>query len=143
MSTAEASARVQAALDLTEQLLALIGEETRLMTAKEPLADDAGERSRLVNAYRLELARFKQEHALVAAAPPALLATLRERTETLQTALTAHDAALSAIKLVTEGIVQAMAEEAARQRGGGARYGAGGAAVQPPAAAAALVDRSA
>lgn len=71
-----------------------------------------------MNAYRLELARVKQEPSLIDPAPPALLVQLRAKTVRLHEALAAHEIALGAVKLITEGLVQAMAEEVARQRAG-------------------------
>jgi hypothetical protein len=54
-----------------------------------------------------------------------------------------HELALAAVKLVTEGLVHAMAEEVVRQRGGDAHYGATGELVAPNGLGAAVVDRSA
>jgi hypothetical protein len=143
MPASEARARIQAALDLTQSLATLIREETRRVEARLPLENDADERSRMVNAYRLELSRLKQDQHLVLDAPPELIAALRQQTHALQLDLAAHETALKAVKLVTEGLVHAMAEEVARQRGAGAGYNAGGAPSRPNAATSALVDRSA
>jgi hypothetical protein len=63
---------------------------------------------------------------LLADAPPELLGQLKHQTAKLHEALAAHETALGAVKLVAEGLVQAMAEEITRQRGGGGAYGAKG-----------------
>lgn len=140
----DARDRVEQLLLATDRLRALIVEETRRIEARQPPLDgaDAEERNRLANAYRLELARIKHDPALIEGAPPQSLALLRTSTEHLNAALADHEAALGAIKLVTEGLVQAMADEIARQRSGAQNYGARG-ALSPRPAAPAVLDRSA
>jgi hypothetical protein len=137
--------RVEQLLLITERLTALAAEETRRIDAREaPLAGaEADEKQRLANAYRLELARIKQEPALIDGAPPTLLSKLRESTVALNDVLAEHELALAAVKLVTEGLVQAMAEEVVRQRGGDAAYGAKGERVAPNGLGPAVLDRNA
>ncbi len=143
MSDKSAAARVQAVIDLTQRLATLIVAETQRVNARLPLNIDPEERSRLVNAYRLELARVRQDQAAFAEAPPSLVAALKAQTKDLQRSLAEHERALSAVKLVTEGLVHAMAEEVARQRGAGAGYGARGVVAVSQAPTPALIDRSA
>lgn len=135
--------RVEQMLTITARLTALVTEETRRIDAREPPLSgaDAEEKNRLANAYRLELARIKQDRRLVEGAPPALLTELRSRTGLLHERLAAHEASLSAVKLITEGLVQAMAEEAVRQRGGAGGYGAHGAMAGAIGPIPAIVDR--
>jgi hypothetical protein len=129
----------------TERLTALIAEETRLIDARLPLAEgaEAGEKTRLANAYRLELARIQQEPDLLKGAPAPLLSRLRQGTVRLHEALAQHEVALSAVRIVTEGLVQAMAEEVVRQRSGSANYSADGALEKKPGPRPAIVDRNA
>lgn len=121
--------RAEQLLLMTERLAELAAADTRRIQAREALIDggDADERNRLANAYRLELARIKQDHALIQDAPPALLERLRRSTIALHETLAAHELALNAVKVVSEGLVHAMAEEVVRQRGQGANYSAQGA----------------
>ena len=137
--------RAEQLLALTERLTALVVDETSRIRARQPLLEGApaDEKQRLANAYRLELARVKDDRSLIEGAPAALLDQLRERTARLQEELDSHEAALSAIKVVTEGLVQAMAEEIARQRNGEAPYGAQGATAQPAGPRPAVLDRRA
>lgn len=123
----------------------LIEEETRCIAARLPALSGAQgeEKNRLANAYRLELARIKQDRSLVESAPPPLLAQLRVSTERLHESMAAHETALGAVKVIAEGLVQAMAEEVVRQRGGAASYGARGALSPPASASPAIVDRTA
>ncbi|MBC7768736.1 MAG: flagellar basal body protein, partial [Phycisphaerales bacterium] len=121
--------RAEQLIALTERLTALIAQEAQRIRARLPPLEgaEAEEKNRLANAYRLELARIKQEPALIEGAPPLLLAKLRKQTEKLHETLAAHEIELNAVKLITEGLVHAMAEEVARQRGAGGGDGARGA----------------
>ena len=140
-----AADRAEQLLLVTERLTALIVEETGRIDARQPPLSgvEAEEKQRLANAYRLELARIKQEPTLINTAPPALLARLKERTTQLQSVLDRHELALDAVKAVAEGLVQAMAEEVVRQRGGGGAYGARGHIEASTAPIPAVLDRQA
>jgi len=140
----DAKDRAEQLLLITERLTGLAEAETRRIEAREALDPaESEEKQRLANAYRLELARIKQDPSLIESAPPALLTQLRASTVTLNEALARHELALGAVKLVTEGLVQAMAEEVVRQRGGDAAYGASGELVAPNGLGPAVLDRSA
>lgn len=141
----DAKDRAEQLLLLTERLTEYIAEETRRIEAREPPLSgaQADEKNRMVNAYRLELTRIKHDRTLIEGAPAALLDKLKHRTNTLHEHLALHETALGAVKLVTEGLVQAMAEETARQRGGSAGYGARGTIEGPSGPIPTIVDRSA
>jgi hypothetical protein len=140
-----AADRAEQLLMATERLTELVIEETRRIDAREPPLDGdlAEEKQRLANAYRLELARIKDDKTLIEPAGPDLLAKLRQRTAHLQDMLAKHEMALSAVKAVTEGLVHAMAEEVARQHGGDAQYGAQGNLTAPTGPRPAVLDRQA
>jgi hypothetical protein len=137
--------RAEQLLIITNRLTELIGEEHRRMDVRQPPLDGAAaeERNRLANAYRLELSRIKLDPALIDAAPGPLLAKLRAATARFQETLMAHETALGALKAVSEGLVQAMAEEVTRQRGGASHYGAQGALAAQGGPKPALFDRNA
>lgn len=141
----DAKDRAEQLLLVTERLTVLIEAETQRIEARQPPLDgpEAEEKTRLANAYRLELARVKHDRSLIEGAPPALLSQLRQSTVALHEKLAAHETALNAVKLVTEGLVHAMAEEAVRQRGGDANYGAKGELVAPNGLGPAVLDRNA
>lgn len=141
----DARERVEQLLIVTGRLTELIGEEARRIEARESPLDGAAaeERNRLANAYRLELGRIKHEPALIATAPSPLLDELRAKTTALNTTLAHHETALAAVKAVTEGLVQAMAEEVTRQRGGANGYGESGMLSRPIGPAPTILDRSA
>jgi hypothetical protein len=125
----DAADRADQLIVLSERLAALVEDETRRIEARAPTAEAAlvEEKERLANAYRLELARIKQDPGLVSAAPKPLLDKLRLATQRLQAALSEHEIAIGAVKFVSEGLVQAMAEEVHRQRQAARPYGASGA----------------
>ena len=68
----DARDRAEQLLLITERLTAMVTEETRRIDARQsPLEGaQADEKNRLANAYRLELARIKQEPSLIQSAPP-------------------------------------------------------------------------
>lgn len=137
--------RAEQLLLLTERLTALIVAETAQIEAREPpLAGAiADEKNRLANAYRLELARIKQDRDLIAGAPAETLTRLRELTAKLHEAVAEHEVALGAVKIIAEGLVQAMAEEVANHRGGSRTYGASGGLETPTSPVAVALDRTA
>lgn len=138
-------ARAEQLLLITERLAALITEETRRIQARQPPLEgaEAEEKNRLANAYRLELARIKHDRTLIEGAPPELLRQLRQNTAGLHLALGAHELELNAVKIVSEGLVQAMAEEVSRQQAGDANYNASGAMAARSGPGPALLDRNA
>lgn len=141
----DAKDRAEQLLLVTERLTALVDLETQRIEARQPPLDgaEAEEKTRLANAYRLELARITHDRALIDSAPAALLTQLRQSTVVLHEVLAAHEIALNAVKIVAEGLVHAMAEEVVRQRGGDANYGATGELVAPNGLGPAVLDRSA
>ncbi|MFZ4069655.1 MAG: flagellar basal body protein [Caulobacterales bacterium] len=141
-----ATDRAQQLLALTERLTGLIQAEIVQLDAMKPppVGPEADEKARLVNIYRHEMVRISQEPALIAAAPAATRAALRKATETLNATLDRHMISLTAQKEVSEGLVQAIAEEVGRHRAGPAAYTAAGSYRGAPASATAVaVNRSA
>ncbi|MEZ6023455.1 MAG: hypothetical protein R3C16_08620 [Hyphomonadaceae bacterium] len=137
--------RAEQLLMVSQRLNALVAEETRRIVARQPPLEgaEADEKNRLANAYRLELARIKQDRTLIEGAPEPLLAQLRQSTVALHETLAEHELQLNAVKTVAEGLVHAMAEEVVRQRGAGGGYGASGAIEQPTGPIPAVLDRNA
>lgn len=124
----DAAERAANLLKVSDRLAALIEQETQLVVKRQPpLAGALGEeRTQLANTYRLELGRLAQDRDLLKGAPAPLLSKLRKSTLRLQSALSKHEIELGAVKIVAEGLAQAMAEEVIRQRRGSANYGASG-----------------
>lgn len=141
----DARDRAEQLVLVTTRLTALIQEETRRIDARLPAlaGAEADEKTRLANAYRLELTRIKHDTSLIDGAGDDLLAQLRQSTEALNAALAAHEIALGAVKLISEGLVQAMAAEVSRVRQGETNYGASGGLSQPSGPIPTLLDKTA
>jgi len=141
----DAPDRAAQMLLITERLTALIAEETRRIDARLPPLDgpDADEKTRLANAYRLELTRIRHDRSLIEGAGDGPLSKLRVATEALHVALAAHETSLNAVKVISEGLVHAIAEEVARMRHGEAGYGASGGPAPPTGPAPTVLDKSA
>ena len=138
--------RASALLKLTHRLTALIEQETTLFEAKRPhealvLQD---EKSRLANIYRHEVGLAGKDSKRLEGASPAAKLALRQATEAFHAALERNGHVVNALRTVTEGVVKAVADEAARRRQDQAGYGAAGRAVSTQGRAPAVaVDRSA
>lgn len=141
----DARDRAEQLVLVTTRLTALIQEETRRIGARLPpiAGAEADEKTRLANAYRLELTRIKHDTSLIDGAGDDLLAQLRQSTEALNAALASHEIELGAVKLISEGLVQAMAAEVSRVRQGETSYGASGGLSPPSGPTPTLLDKSA
>ena len=130
--------RVEALISLTERLTSLIAEQARSFEAHRPqdAAVHVEEVGRLANMYRHESGRVRGNPALVAGAPLILRARLVRATEAFDAVLARQERAVGAAKVVTEGLVRAIAEEVATQRQKGLTYGA---SAQTTAAAATAI----
>ncbi|WP_417482167.1 flagellar basal-body protein FlbY [Maricaulis sp.] len=121
--------RAEALLRLTARLTELIQSETRMFQRRRPQDAVAlqDEKSKLANIYRAEVARARAEPSRFAGASPAAKQALRQVTESFHAALAENSRAVTAMKIITEGVVRAIADEAARQRNTGNGYGPGAA----------------
>jgi hypothetical protein len=81
------------------------------------------------------------EPELIKGAPAAMLSALKAKTTILHERLSKHEIALGAVKLIAEGLAQAMAAEIARQKNAERGYGAGGAIAESGAAIPVALDR--
>jgi hypothetical protein len=113
---------------MTRRLVGLIGAEVEAVQAHRLSAASADwdEKERLVHAWRLEVARIKENPALLAGISPARKAALKVSSKQLELALETHAVALSASKVVTEGLVRSIAAEVAAVRSAPAGYGSNG-----------------
>jgi hypothetical protein len=138
--------RAEQLLALTERLTHLVQLETDLIRARAPgpATEHAEEQARLTNLYRQEMSRIAQNKQLLEGLPSSVTAKLRAKTATLQDALATHALEVSALKQLSEGLFQAMAEEVSRTKSGPAGYNAGGGYRAASAAPVAIaVNRSA
>ncbi|TGY90025.1 flagellar basal-body protein FlbY [Marinicauda algicola] len=135
--------RAHELLRLTRRLTALLEEETRHFEARRPQDAVAlqGEKMQLANIYRRETMLAARDPARLSGVGEALKAELREATERFEAAVRANGAAVEAMKTLTEGIVKAIADAAARQKQAEGGYGPG--ARQPARIGAMALNQSA
>lgn len=87
----------------------------------------ADEKERLAHAWRLEVARIKQDPSLLKGLDAGRKAALRDASKALEDLIEGHARALEAMKTVTEGLVKAIATEVSASRKAPAGYGSSGA----------------
>ena len=138
LSANDAADRVEQLIALTERLVDLMGQDAADFEARRPqdAAVRADETGRLANLYRHESMRVKRDPGLIADAPADRRQRLTELTQQLDTVLRRHARSLEAAKTVTEGLIKAIADEAAAQRAATSGYGPG--ATSPKGAATPL-----
>ena len=136
--------RAEQMLALTERLTAAITAETLAFEARRPheAAPGLAATAELATAYRRESARITRDPSLLQGAAPARRQRLVASTVAFEAALARHGRALHAARIVTEGLVQAIAAEVAAARAPAAGYGAGARAVIGDGSAIALNTRA-
>ena len=141
MIDANGQLNLEAVIDLTEKLTALLAGQARAFEQHRPQDAAAGlpEISRLTNIYRATSAAVRAQPKLLEAAGPALRRRLLRATEAFEAVLQRHGRALAASKAVTEGLVKAIADEIAQRRSVGRAYGPN--ATRPIAATAITLNR--
>jgi hypothetical protein len=117
--------RAQQLIALTDRLTKRLLEETQAFESRKPqtVAGRTEETLRLANVYRHESLRIRQNPALLQGCKPELKQRLVQGTIAFQTVLARHGRALKAAKTLTEGLVQAIANEVSAQRTRNAGYG--------------------
>jgi len=126
-----AAARVRQLTDLTERLTGRLADETAAFEARRPQDVTAGlaETQEMANLYRRDTAHVKANPALLSGAPAKDRKALIDATRLFEQGVAAHGRAVEAARVISEGLLRAVAEEAARARPSGAAYGAGGQAA--------------
>ena len=117
-----AEARVRALIDLTESLSALVAQENDILATRRPrdLAPLQAEKARLAAAYAGAIRDVARDRAAVAGAGSPLIEKLRELTKTFEGCALRQQALLEGATKAGEGLVRAVAGEAARNARGGA-----------------------
>lgn len=130
-SPAEAAVHVRRLIGLTDALSDRLETETRAFAERRPqdIVDGLTRTQDMANLYRRETAQLKATPALAASAPIADRQTLIRATQRFEAVLARHATAVQAARVVSEGVVQAIATEVAASRASGAGYGASGRAA--------------
>ena len=83
------------------------------------------EKTKLATLYRTETKLASKDRSRLSGLAPELKARLKASTQTFEAALARNGDAVEALKTLTEGLVKAIADEAARQQQTAAGYGPG------------------
>lgn len=136
--------RVEQLIALTERLTAAIRLDLADFEARRPqdALPRAEETARLANMYRHESARVRRNPGLIAEASAAARAELKRATQAFETLLARHTQTVAAAKTITEGLVQAIAEELASTQPGSAAYGPRGGSARSASRPMALNRRT-
>lgn len=112
-------------LALTERLTERLTAEAALFEARRPqdAAASLPATQELATLYRLESQRIRQTPVLLAGADPARIGALRAATLRFESAVARHGRAVHAARIISEGLVRAIAEEVGRTRTAAAGYG--------------------
>ena len=125
LSAGDSSERARQLIALTQRLGERLKRETEILEAHRPQDLYAGieETRQLSNLYRHESARIKADPSLLAGLAAADKAALRAATEVFQAQLKRYELAVNAAKTITEGIINAVAEDLNKRRSATATYG--------------------
>jgi hypothetical protein len=128
LSAQNPSDRARQLLALTRRLTQRLAEETLVLEAHRPqdLHDRLEETRNLSNLYRIESMRVKADPGLLKGISPQEKQALFEATQAFHEQLAHYDRAVNAAKIVTEGIVAAIADDMNSRRAGNMTYGARG-----------------
>ena len=123
-----AAARIRQLVDLTKALTTRLADETRAFEAQRPqdAAASLPQTQEMANLYRRDSAHVKASPALLASASAADKTALLKATEAFETVLARHSRAVDAARKISEGLMQAIAQEVAAARTPASAYGAGG-----------------
>jgi hypothetical protein len=120
--------RIDLILDLTRRLSALVEREIALIQAHEPqrLSEHEDERSRLSLLYAREMQSLRADPEAARRAEHDRLQRLKDETKAFNETLDRHQRLIKRMRHVTEGIVKAVSDEAAKQSAPRTTYGMSG-----------------
>ena len=121
-----ADGRLSQIVALTGRLTAAIEREKALLEARRPRELDAAlaEKESLADLYAREMRALAKERQWLEAASPGVRDMLRDAVGNLRSLLADYGRTLVARRTLTEGLVQALGQEVARQRQPFTGYGA-------------------
>ncbi|HEY2658831.1 MAG TPA: flagellar basal body protein [Caulobacteraceae bacterium] len=133
--------RIEQMIRLTERLTQLLADQAVSFEARRPqdAAASMEETTRLANTYRHEAQRLRGAPGEIERAPLEQRRRLLRATEAFDAVVARQGRALHAAKTITEGLVQAIAEEVANQRSANSGYGPRGVKTAGPTGAAAAI----
>lgn len=120
--------RLDQLVALTKRLTDLMITETEALKARklDASSQDWDEKERLAHTYRMEMTNLAKSPDTIVQADSNLRKELFETVRRFQEVLAEHNRALSAMREVTEGLVENIAREVAAETSGPRGYGATG-----------------
>lgn len=117
--------RIEQLIALTTRLSVLMMEETQALAARQLDASSVNwhEKEQLAHTYRLEMADLSKNPDQLVKLDQSLRRSLLKTTSRFQEILTEHSKTLTAMKEITEGLVQSIAKEVASEQHGPRGYG--------------------
>jgi hypothetical protein len=127
------AAFIERLLSVTANLTDLVGEETALLEAREPLriAELQARKTQLANDYAMDVQAVILNHGLIDRVPAERVARLKTAMTKLDEALRRNARILGAAKSVSEGILRTVAEAVNERKAPPAGYGRNAAATRP------------
>ena len=116
--TFDPTERVRALMDITQSLSAIFAQENELLETRRPreIAPLQAEKARLAAAYAQSIRDVAQNRATVQSADSTLLAELRDITASFEERAAHQRALLEGAAKAGEGVIKAIADEAAAQQ---------------------------
>lgn len=116
--TIDPTERVRALIDITQSLSAIFAQENELLETRRPreIAPLQAEKARLAAAYAQSIRDVAQNRATVQTADSGLLAELRDITASFEERAAHQRTLLEGAAKAGEGVVKAIADEAAAQQ---------------------------
>lgn len=110
-----AASRIKSLIEITQSLSAIFAKENGLLAESRPreIAPLQAEKARLAAAYAQSIRDIAANRTVVGGADSALLAELRTITETFEARAARQRSLLDGARQASEGVVKAVAEEAA------------------------------
>lgn len=117
--------RAQELIRLLTRLTTLFVEETKHFNNRQPhlTVSYQNEKTRLATIYRREAQLLKSDPSRLKGLAPDLKEQLKDTTRQFEKAVAENGIAVEALKVLTEGMVKAIADEAVRQKQADAGYG--------------------
>lgn len=114
-ATVDAVERVKSLIEITESLSAIFARENDMLSSRRPreIAPLQAEKARLAAAYAQSIRDIASNRALVEGADEVLLSELRSITKTFEDRAARQRALLDGARQAAEGVVKAVAAEAA------------------------------
>jgi hypothetical protein len=120
--------RIEQLIALTRRLTDLMIAETTALKARtlDASSKDWEEKEQLAHTYRIEMTNLSRNPDMIVAANSGLRKTLFETVRRFQEVLAEHSKALTAMREISEGLVESVAREVSADRSGPRGYGSTG-----------------